>query len=198
MSNTQKNWNNYWKDYEPSRYDNIYHNMNGNNHHFDFRKIFYILIPIIVIGIFIIKFKELSSTYGSVDIKQEGIKTAQNSIKIDNANGKIMADNVSMINGIIKKTNENMSLYSNEDIDDMISKIENANLSYHYNEYKNAAVKKLNIVKQINNETDIDKQNELIHEINNIELFDYLADAFDKVGVDYWREENRIHYKYKK
>lgn len=197
MSNTQKNWNNYWKDYEPSRYDNIYHNINenGNNHHFDFKKILYVLIPIIVIGIFVMKFKQLTNTYGPVNIQQEGIKNAQNSIKIDNKNGITMKNSVNTIQDTLDKIIEDKGTLTEEDIDNYIKTVKEADLSNEYNEYKNKAVEKLKIARSWINTEDVEQRNELIDKYNDINIIEYLTKAFDKVGVDYWMIDDK-HIKY--
>lgn len=199
MSNTQKNWNNYWKDYEPSRYDNIYHNINENdkNHHFDFKKILYMLIPIIVIGIFVMKFKQLTNTYGPINIQQEGIKTAQNSIKIDNKNGITMKNSVNTIQDTLDKIIEDKGTLTEEDIDNYIKTVKETDLSNEYNEYKNKAVEKLKIARCWINTEDVEQRNELIDKYNDINIIEYLTKAFDKVGVDYWMiDDKHIRYTY--
>lgn len=108
-----------------------------------------------------------------------------------------MTDNVHLINKIIIDVSKDMPLYTEEDFDNFIIKIKNADLGSCYDEYKGAAVKKVMLARSINNSTDTNIQNELIERYNDIELFDYLEAAFDKADVEYWRDETEIHYKYK-
>ena len=205
MSNTQKNWNDFWDNYEPSRNDIVYKNMNQKERYSKFGikniMITFFITIIIMIAILMPTIKKENSKQ-----KQQHIQTTKADISlnniyknkvVDNVNGKTMTDNVHLINKIIRDISKDMSLYTEEDFDNFILEIKNADLGGCYDEYKAAAVKKVMLARSINNSTDINIQNELIERYNDIELFDYLGAAFDKADVEYWRDETEIHYKYK-
>ena len=205
MSNTQKNWNDFWDNYEPSRNDIVYKNMNQKERYSKFGikniMITFFITIIIMIAILMQTIKKENSKQ-----KQQHIQTTKADISlnniyknkvVDNVNGKTMTDNVHLINKIIRDISKDMPLYTEEDFDNFILEIKNADLGGCYDEYKAAAVKKVMLARSINNSTDINIQNELIERYNDIELFDYLGAAFDKADVEYWRDETEIHYKYK-
>lgn len=205
MSNTQKNWNDFWDNYEPSRNDIVYKNMNQKERYSKFGikniMITFFITIIIMIAILMPTIKKENSKQ-----KQQHIQTTKADISlnniyknkvVDNVNGKTMTDNVHLINKIIRDISKDMPLYTEEDFDNFILEIKNADLGGCYDEYKAAAVKKVMLARSINNSTDINIQNELIERYNDIELFDYLGAAFDKADVEYWRDETEIHYKYK-
>lgn len=205
MSNTQKNWNDFWDNYEPSRNDIVYKNMNnkGQQPNFGIKHILTaFLVTIIILGT--ISAPAIINEYSKPE--QKPIQTTKANISlnntyknniVDNVNGKTMTDNVHLINKIIIDVSKDMPLYTEEDFDNFIIKIKNADLGSCYDEYKGAAVKKVMLARSINNSTDTNIQNELIERYNDIELFDYLEAAFDKADVEYWRDETEIHYKYK-
>ena len=205
MSNTQKNWNDFWNNYEPSRNDIVYKNMNdkGKQSNFGIKHILTaFLVTIIILGT--ISVPAIINEYSKPE--QNPIQTTKANISlnntyknniVDNVNGKTMTDNVHLINKIIIDVSKDMPLYTEEDFDKFIIKIKNADLGSCYDEYKGAAVKKVMLARSINNSTDTNIQNELIERYNDIELFDYLEAAFDKADVEYWRDETEIHYKYK-
>ena len=205
MSNTQKNWNDFWDNYEPSRNDIVYKNMNdkGKQSNFGIKHILTaFLVTIIILGTISVpaiineyskpEQKPIQTTKANISLNN----TYKNNI-VDNVNGKTMTDNVHLINKIIIDVSKDMPLYTEEDFDNFIIKIKNADLGSCYDEYKGAAVKKVMLARSINNSTDTNIQNELIERYNDIELFDYLEAAFDKADVEYWRAETEIHYKYK-
>lgn len=205
MSNTQKNWNDFWDNYEPSRNDIVYKNMNdkGKQSNFGIKHILTaFLVTIIILGTISVpaiineyskpEQKPIQTTKANISLNN----TYKNNI-VDNVNGKTMTDNVHLINKIIIDVSKDMPLYTEEDFDNFIIKIKNADLGSCYDEYKGAAVKKVMLARSINNSTDTNIQNELIERYNDIELFDYLEAAFDKADVEYWRDETEIHYKYK-
>lgn len=205
MSNTQKNWNDFWNNYEPSRNDIVYKNMNdkGKQSNFGIKHILTaFLVTIIILGTISVpaiineyskpEQKPIQTTKANISLNN----TYKNNI-VDNVNGKTMTDNVHLINKIIIDVSKDMPLYTEEDFDKFIIKIKNADLGSCYDEYKGAAVKKVMLARSINNSTDTNIQNELIERYNDIELFDYLEAAFDKADVEYWRDETEIHYKYK-
>jgi hypothetical protein len=205
MSNTQKNWNDFWNNYEPSRNDIVYKNMNdkGKQSNFGIKHILTaFLVTIIILGTISVpaiineyskpEQKPIQTTKANISLNN----TYKNNI-VDNVNGKTMTDNVHLINKIIIDVSKDMPLYTEEDFDNFIIKIKNADLGSCYDEYKGAAVKKVMLARSINNSTDTNIQNELIERYNDIELFDYLEAAFDKADVEYWRDETEIHYKYK-
>lgn len=205
MSNTQKNWNDFWDNYEPSRNDIVYKNMNQKERYSKFGikniMITFFITIIIMIAILMPTIKKENSKQ-----KQQHIQTTKADISlnniyknkvVDNVNGKTMTDNVHLINKIIRDISKDMSLYTEEDLDNFIIEIKNTDLGSCYDEYKAAAVKKVMLARSINNSADVNIQNELIEKYNNIELFDYLGAAFDKADVEYWRDETEIHYKYK-
>lgn len=205
MSNTQKNWNDFWNNYEPSRKDIVYKNMNdkGKQSNFGIKHILTaFLVTIIILGTISVpaiineyskpEQKPIQTTKANISLNN----TYKNNI-VDNVNGKTMTDNVHLINKIIIDVSKDMPLYTEEDFDNFIIKIKNADLGSCYDEYKGAAVKKVMLARSINNSTDTNIQNELIERYNDIELFDYLEAAFDKADVEYWRDEIEIHYKYK-
>lgn len=205
MSNTQKNWNDFWDNYESSRNDIVYKNMNnkGQQSNFGIKHILTaFLVTIIILGTISVpaiineyskpEQKPIQTTKANISLNN----TYKNNI-VDNVNGKTMTDNVHLINKIIIDVSKDMPLYTEEDFDKFIIKIKNADLGSCYDEYKGAAVKKVMLARSINNSTDTNIQNELIERYNDIELFDYLEAAFDKADVEYWRDETEIHYKYK-
>lgn len=205
MSNTQKNWNDFWDNYEPSRNDIVYKNMNDKGKHSNFgikHILTAFLVTIIILGTISVpaiineyskpEQKPIQTTKANISLNN----TYKNNI-VDNVNGKTMTDNVHLINKIIIDVSKDMPLYTEEDLDNFIIKIKNADLGSCYDEYKGAAIKKVMLARSINNSTDINIQNELIERYNAIELFDYLEKAFDKANVEYWRDETEIHYKYK-
>lgn len=205
MSNTQKNWNDFWNNYEPSRNDIVYKNMNdkGKQSNFGIKHILTaFLVTIIILGTISVpaiineyskpEQKPIQTTKANISLNN----TYKNNI-VDNVNGKTMTDNVHLINKIIIDVSKDMPLYTEEDFDNFIIKIKNADLGSCYDEYKGADVKKVMLARSINNSTDTNIQNELIERYNDIELFDYLEAAFDKADVEYWRDETEIHYKYK-
>lgn len=205
MSNTQKNWNDFWNNYEPSRNDIVYKNMNdkGKQSNFGIKHILTaFLVTIIILGTISVpaiineyskpEQKPIQTTKANISLNN----TYKNNI-VDNVNGKTMTDNVHLINKIIIDVSKDMPLYTEEDFDNFIIKIKNADLGSCYDEYKGAAVKKVMLARSINNSTDTNIQNELIERYNDIELFDYLEAAFDKADVEYWRDKTEIHYKYK-
>ena len=205
MSNTQKNWNDFWDNYEPSRNDIVYKNMNNKGRQSNFG-IKQILIAFLVTIIILMTISVPATINEYSKPEQQPIQTTKADITlnntyknkvVDNVNWKTMTDNVHLINKIIKDVSKDMPLYTEKDFDNFILEIKNADLGGCYDEYKAAAVKKVMLARSINNSTDINIQNELIERYNDIELFDYLGAAFDKADVEYWRDETEIHYKYK-
>lgn len=205
MSNTQKNWNDFWDNYEPSRNDIVYKNMNQRERYskFGIKNIMVTFFTTIIIMLAIliptIK-KEYSEIKQQTQTKELSMSPTYNFEVplIDNLNGKTMADNVHKINNIIKDISENMYSYTEDDFNNYLMEVKKADLAKCYSTYKKAAEKKILLARSINDNTvDTDLKNGLIEEYNNIELFDYLAEAFNKADVEYWRDETEIHYKYK-
>lgn len=202
MNNTQKNWNDFWDNYEPSRNDIVYKNMRDKekNSNFGIKNIlitFFVTIGIVgVISIFTILHENLKIEDKQIQTSKSN-ELINNTYKIDNINGKTMSENVNKINKIIRDVSQNIESYSEEELNKYIIEIQKTDLGNCYNEYKKAAVKKIVLAKSINNSTDINTKNDLIEQYNNIKLFDYLVTAFDEAGVEYWIDKTEIHYKYK-
>lgn len=194
MSDTQKNWRKYWENYNPSRGEQIYNHMQPQNDNSNFNgKIIYIAIAVICILVFV----------SIKNAKKEYIHNVNNEVTenettvISNKNGKAMADNIKKINSISKEVSINMEQYTQRQLDEYIKQIKEADLSNDYNKYKIAVIKKLELAKLINNAQTTDEKNTIIHQYNDIDIFDELEKAFKTAGVEYTRTENNIHYNYK-
>lgn len=170
---TQKNWNNFFENPHPPKKHNF-------------------LLPLIIIIAIagaIIYYKYNVQKKGieyNVSLNTNGILIEKHGIS--NQNGvdmRISIDSIRDILNNITQKNEN-ELYAD------IEKIENMNLSYHYDEFKENIIQKIKYLIQYN-KTKTRENVDLYNEINFIEE---LAKAFDKAGVTYHFTENGIEYQY--
>ena len=210
MSNTQKNWNDFWDNYEPSRNDIAYKNMSEKENHsnFGFSHIIIAFCITITIGCIILIAAALNDKEEPLQTTtKKTTKTTTNdtsyphtyfNISADNKNGVTMKNSVNTIQDILDKIREDKETPTEKDIDNYIITVKNTDLSNEYNEYKNKAVEKLKIARSWINTEDVEKRNELIKQYNDINSIEYLAKAFDKAGVEYWLiDENHINFYYK-
>lgn len=208
MSNTQKNWNDFWDNYEQSRNDIVYKNMNEKENHsnFDFSHIIIAFCITITIGCIILIAAALNDKEEPEQTTTKKTTETTNdtsyphtyfNISADNKNGVIMKNSVNTIQDILDKIREDKETLTEKDIDNYIITVKNTDLSNEYNEYKNKAVEKLKIARSWINTEDVEQRNELIDKYNNINIIEYLTKAFDKVGVDYWMiDDKHIRYTY--
>lgn len=208
MSNTQKNWNDFWDNYEQSRNDIVYKNMNERENHsnFDFSHIIIAFCITITIGCIILIAAALNDKEEPEQTTTKKTTETTNdtsyphtyfNISADNKNGVTMKNSVNTIQDILDKIREDKETLTEKDIDNYIITVKNTDLSNEYNEYKNKAVEKLKIARSWINTEDVEQRNELIDKYNNINIIEYLTKAFDKVGVDYWMiDDKHIRYTY--
>lgn len=202
--NTQDNWRKYWKNYETTRNDEIYRNMNhnNNNNHSPIFAIILICIMIFVVIIpitkSIIKFNMTIKTQNE-EIQSE--KLSQNvSIKQSNRNGKIAGTNLKRINECVVNTTDDLYDISEDKIEKYITEINKMDLSNDYDDYKEQVINKLNAAikfKKYYNEYkkgtkgyDIDTTNDYLHKFNDIDVHETLKQAFDSAGVEYRVKDN--------
>lgn len=208
MSNTQKNWNDFWDNYEQSRNDIVYKNMNERENHsnFDFSHIIIAFCITITIGCIILIAAALNDKEEPEQTTTKKTTETTNdtsyphtyfNISADNKNGVTMKNSVNTIQDILDKIREDKETLTEKDIDNYIITVKNTDLSNEYNEYKNKAVEKLKIARSWINTEDVEQRNELIDKYNDINIIEYLTKAFDKVGVDYWMiDDKHIRYTY--
>lgn len=208
MSNTQKNWNDFWDNYEPSRNDIVYKYMSKRENHssFGFSHIIIAFCIIVTIGCIILIAAALNDKEEPVQTTTKKTTETTNdtsyphtyfNISADNKNGVTMKNSVNTIQDILDKIREDKETLTEKDIDNYIITVKNTDLSNEYNEYKNKAVEKLKIARSWINTEDVEKRNELIDKYNDINIIEYLAKAFDKVGIDYWMiDDKHIRYTY--
>ena len=208
MSNTQKNWNDFWDNYEQSRNDIVYKNMNERENHsnFNFSHIIIAFCITITIGCIILIAAALNDKEEPEQTTTKKTTETTNdtsyphtyfNISADNKNGVTMKNSVNTIQDILDKIREDKETLTEKDIDNYIITVKNTDLSNEYNEYKNKAVEKLKIARSWINTEDVEQRNELIDKYNNINIIEYLTKAFDKVGVDYWMiDDKHIRYTY--
>lgn len=208
MSNTQKNWNDFWDNYEPSRNDIVYKYMSERENHssFGFSHIIIAFCITVTIGCIILIAAALNDKEEPVQTTTKKTTETTNdtsyphtyfNISADNKNGVTMKNSVNTIQDILDKIREDKETLTEKDIDNYIITVKNTDLSNEYNEYKNKAIEKLKIARSWINTEDVEQRNELIDKYNDINIIEYLTKAFDKVGVDYWMiDDKHIRYTY--
>ncbi len=171
---TQKNWNNFYKNPHPPKQHNFF--------------ILKLMILLTIAGAII---------FYRYSMKEKGIS---NSISI-NANGIVIEEHgISNQNGVdmnislneIEKILENITKKEDDELYKDIRTIENLNLSNHYNELKKSIIQKIKYwikYKETKTRDDFDLY-------NNINYIQELAKAFDKASVEYNFTETGIEYKY--
>lgn len=171
---TQKNWNNFYKNPHPPKQHNYF--------------ILKLIILLAIAGAVIFyrySIKE-KGIYHSVNINANGIVVEEHGIS--NQNGVDM--NISL-----DKIDEILNNITKKDIKELykdIKTIENLDLSNHYNELKEALIKKI----QYWIEYKETKTRESLDLFNGIDYIQELAKAFDKASVEYEFTENGMQYKY--
>jgi hypothetical protein len=204
-SNTQKNWKDYWKDYEPTREDMIYRNPRRSSLKINRYTISGTAGLVLMIALIIGRNIITNQVYhNNVSSSLSSSTSIYESDKVGETMATSIDTIVNMLNDISKNQN---SITSNELITDE-SKIRNLDLSADYDNVKSDTITKLQYMEQYVTlktkyqqypESSLQQQmNNTITQYNNINIINSITTVFDKLGITYSVSGNEIHYQYKR